>query len=609
MNDAGQRAHGELDLEALSRGDPVATEVLVEQCQLNPGLVFEPEVFTALQVLARKRDWATLLARLASAGVDAAALERALKAQDEFSESTDWPQREPIVGGLKPVESFNPVLLPDAIRDWVMDEAWRMPCPPDFIAATLIVELSSVIGAHCSIKPKPRDTWQVVPNLWGGVVGNPSSKKTPASNAAMKPLDRLVAIAQKIFDDETRLYQVKNFAHEAHLTALKDKLKSTARKDHKSAAKNDTEDDDDEGRKDNSADVAQELQDFIDQAPKPPLLRRFKTNDPTTEKLGELLRDNPRGILVYRDEIVGLLASWEKDGRESDRAFYLESYNGNAAFDYDRIARGHIHIPNLCASLLGGIQPDKLAKYLRMTTKSLDNDGLFQRFQLLVYPDRPRWEWRDAAAEPSARDQVYEVFDRLANFKPTAWGAAPKGEYDKFDAFLFSNEAQDIFIRWSAELNHEKIEKEDDPVIEQHLAKYESLFCSLALIFHLIDCAAHGIRGPVSKDSAIRAAAWCDYLESHARRCYGLVRDAGLRAAQMLARKLERGILRTGFTAYDIRRHQWSGLQESDEVELAIDWLKNSGWIRPLPPAPHPQGGRPTTRYEVHPDLPLEPGQ
>jgi hypothetical protein len=285
---------------------------------------------------------------------------------------------------------------------------------------------------------------------------------------------------------------------------------------------------------------------------------------------------------------------------------YCEAYNGNSSFDYDRINRGHVHIPNLCVSLFGGIQPDKLAAYLRMTTRSLDNDGLFQRFQLLVYPDHQPWEWRNAAADKSARDRVYEVFDRLANFKPAAWGAIPRGEFEKFDAFLFSNEAQDVYIQWSTELNWEKIEKEDDAVIKQHLAKYESLFCSLALVFHLIECAAHGLKGPISKESAIRAAAWCDYLESHARRCYGLIRDAGLRAAQMLARKLERGTLKTGFTAYDVRRHQWSNLQEADEIESALDWLKNSGWIRPLPlSAGQRQGGRPTTRYEVHPDLQL----
>ena len=260
--------------------------------------------------------------------------------------------------------------------------------------------------------------------------------------------------------------------------------------------------------------------------------------------------------------------------------------------------------------MFGGIQPDKLAGYLRMTTRSLDNDGLFQRFQLLVFPDPQVWEWRNDAPDRDARDRAYEIFERLASFNPVRHGAIAKGEYDKFDTFVFSDEAQKVFIDWSTELYREKIANEDDAIIRQHLAKFDSLFCSLALIFHLVDCAAHGLRGPVSRASAIRAAGWCDYLESHARRCYGLLRDAGLRAAKTLARKLERGDLKTGFTAHDVRRHQWSNLQTPDDVESALDWLEDSGWIRRMPPpAGRSRGGRPTVRYEIHPDLPLEAGK
>jgi hypothetical protein len=504
-----------------------------------------------------------------------------------------WPRREPIVGELKPVKPFDPVLLPEALRPWIMDEARRMPCPPDFVAATAIVALSILIGARCAIKPKPNDTWLVVPNLWGGIVGDPSARKTPAATAAMKPMDRLIAIAHKSFEDDMHSYELENLTHEARESALKDKLKAAAK----------------DRKKGDPEMIAAELQTLHDQAPKKPILRRFKTNDPTVESLGELLRDNPHGLLVFRDEIVGLLASWEREGREGDRAFYLEAYNGNASFDVDRIGRGHVHIANLCASLFGGIQPDKLAGYLRITIRSLDNDGLFQRFQLLVFPDPQIWEWRDESPDKYSRDRVYEVFEQLANFNPVHWGAIAKGEHDKFDTFLFSGEAQEVFVQWSTELYREKIETEDDAIIRQHLSKYDSLFCSLALIFHLVECAAHGLRSPVSRQSAIRAAGWCDYLESHARRCYGLLRDAGLRAARTLARKLERGELRTGFTAYHVRRHQWSNLQTADDVESALDWLEDSGWIRRLPRADQPRGGRPTVRYEVHPDLPLEPGK
>jgi len=55
---------------------------------------------------------------------------------------------------------------------------------------------------------------------------------------------------------------------------------------------------------------------------------------------------------------------------------------------------------------------------------------------------------------------------------------------------------------------------------------------ALALILHLAECAATGQRGAVTAQAALRAAAWCDYLEAHARRCYGLLVDDGLRSAQ-----------------------------------------------------------------------------
>ena len=41
------------------------------------------------------------------------------------------------------------------------------------------------------IRPKRKDDWLVVPNLWGGVIGPPSKKKTPALSEMLKALHRL----------------------------------------------------------------------------------------------------------------------------------------------------------------------------------------------------------------------------------------------------------------------------------------------------------------------------------------------------------------------------------------------------------------------------------
>ncbi len=120
----------------------------------------------------------------------------------------------------------------------------------------------------------------------------------------------------------------------------------------------------------------------------PPGQKRYVINDATIEKLGEVLQDNPDGLLVFRDELMGLLRGLDKAGREQDRAFYLEGWNGEGQFTFDRIARGTKFIPAVCLSILGGIQPGPLSDYFRAAAKSgKDHDGLISRFQLLVYPD------------------------------------------------------------------------------------------------------------------------------------------------------------------------------------------------------------------------------
>src|ERR1700722_16992025 len=109
-----------------------------------------------------------------------------------------WPKPQPIVSELKPVAPFDPeILLPEVLRAWIVDEAERMPCPQDFVAVAALCALGSIIGARCAIKPKQRDSWLIVPNLWGGIVGDPSAKKSPAWGAALRPLDKLIAKANK----------------------------------------------------------------------------------------------------------------------------------------------------------------------------------------------------------------------------------------------------------------------------------------------------------------------------------------------------------------------------------------------------------------------------
>ena len=99
-----------------------------------------------------------------------------------------------------------------------------------------------------------------------------------------------------------------------------------------------------------------------------PACKRFVANDPTVEKLGEIQRNNP-AILLFRDELQGFFAGLERQGQESARAYYLESWSGDRPFTFDRIGRGTVRIPRACLSVVGGIQLGPFGRLMRESQK------------------------------------------------------------------------------------------------------------------------------------------------------------------------------------------------------------------------------------------------
>src|SRR5262249_22154113 len=128
-----------------------------------------------------------------------------------------------------------------------------------------------------------------------------------------------------------------------------------------------------------------------------PRRKRLVINDATFEKLQEVLSENVLGLIVIRDELTGVLASFERNGYEGARQFYLTAWNGFSPYSIDRIGRGTIYVPACCLSIFGGIQPMRLKEFLAGLSESgATNDGMIQRFQVLVYPDiSSDWKYID----------------------------------------------------------------------------------------------------------------------------------------------------------------------------------------------------------------------
>ena len=269
-------------------------------------------------------------------------------------------------------------------------------------------------------------------------------------------------------------------------------------------------------------------------------------------------------------------------GQYGDREFYLESWNGYGRYTVDRIGRGTLHVPAICLSVVGGIQPGKLSSYVSdASAGGMGDDGLFQRIQLLVYP-RVEREWTNVDRWPDtdAKKRVFAIFEWLDGLDVGGLFGDDLVEADDMVGLRFDDEAQDLFDEWRSQLERRLRSGElDSPAFESHLSKYRSLMPSLALIFHMIEICDEGVAGPVTAECAWRAQEWCTFLEAHARRVYAIGTQARIDAAHALAKRIQCGEIADGMTVRTIYRKCWAGL-DKDAVEAGLMVLEEAGWCR-----------------------------
>jgi hypothetical protein len=507
-------------------------------------------------------------------------------------ESPDFDEDpRPITAELIPVPAIFPEMIPLPFRAWLQDIADRGCFPPEYTAATLVVVLGGLIGRKVAIRPKRYDDWLVVPNLWGAIVGPPGFLKTPAVEAVLRPLKRLVADAIKAHGDQLAQHAERQLVSAARREAAKTELKKEAKK------------------KDVTDEQLQALakEAAADNTEGKPTEKRYLVNDFTVEKLGELLADHPNGLTIFRDELSGLLNTLNREGHQSDRGFLLEAWNGNGSYTSDRIGRGTIHVQATCIALFGTIQPGPLTKYMKGTISGEDADGFIPRFQILVYPDPPaeyihvdRWPDKDA------KNEAYEVFKAIDQLDATGRGS--KVDDDSGVPYLnFADDAQRFFDEWYTALQLRLRSGELTDVMAAHLAKYGSLMPSLALIFHLVDESQSSALGPVSFDATERAAAWCEVLEAHAQRVYQSCSDGDISTAVNLAERIKAS-LPNPFTYRVLAQKGWSGLRTVEDARHAVGVLEDRGWVKVVEELPElgSKGGRPSEKVWINPRIRTE---
>jgi len=490
----------------------------------------------------------------------------------QFAELTPLPSDKP------PVAAFDYAFLPEKLGRWVKDIAERMQCAPDFVFVAVIVGLSAILGRKLGIRPKRFDDWLVVANLWGAVMGVPSVMKTPAVTEGTKPIRRLDAKSKESFQAALAQHQTDALVRKIERKENEKLLRKAIQKQ--------------------EGDIKQIAADVAGKPVQAPHRRRRMVNDPTVEKLGEILAENPNGVVIFRDEINGFLRSMDKEGQESARAFYLQAWNGDSSYTYDRIERGTIEIEYATVSILGTIQPGPFGEYLRAAAQGgKGDDGLVQRFQLLVYPDKlPTWKNVDRTPDKAAREIAFEVFRWIDELTADEVGASTDPwDPDGIPFLHFDESAQQLFDEWRTTFEGRLNVGGEEEIFEAHLTKYRSLVPSLALIYHLADQHV----GPVGVRALDRAIATAEYLESHARRIYASVIRPEVASARALAARITKGDVAGKFVLRDVYQKGWARLGSANDVGMAVDILVEHGWL--AVEEIKSKVGAPKTIYHVNP--------
>jgi hypothetical protein len=307
-----------------------------------------------------------------------------------------------------PLDLFGPA------SGWIVAAAEGAGAPADYVAGSLLGAVGSLLA---NVRwGSPWDGWNEPPHLFVANVGNPSQGKSPAQAPVLAPLRDLEAEAQPEYEKRSERWREKR--------AVAEEKEKAWREDLKKAIKN------------KQPEPARPAECDVGSPPQP---ARLLVSDTTIERLGELAAQNPRGLLLVRDELAGWLTGMDRyagGAGGADRAFFLEAYGGRP-WIVDRKKEGASNrVERLSIGLVGGIQPDRLTSLILKG----DDDGLAARL-MYCFPERRRPSRPLHAANGEV---ISRAIGRLRGL--------PMGTDDTPIVLSFSDAAAQVIERWMHEV-------------------------------------------------------------------------------------------------------------------------------------------------------------
>lgn len=452
----------------------------------------------------------------------------------------------------EPFEPFPVEALPQPVREFAVEGAASIGCDPSFIILPLMSALGSAIGNARRIALKR--AWEEPPIIWTAIVGESGTAKSPALDLALGPVRKRQHMAMREHAEAQEL-------HEAAMAEWKAQ----------------------HGRKDANA----------TSAPVPPVCRRTLTDDTTTEAIAHLLSENPRGLLVARDELAGWFGGFDRytGGKGGDAPKWLEVFGGRALMT-DRRGSGNTYVPRASVCICGGIQPGILRRALGAS--NIEN-GLAARLLFAMPPRSPK-RWTDDDVSEATERALDRVFDRLYAL-----------ESDYIDG-----EDEPRLVRLSPEAKHEfrafvnrhgEQQMQHDGAQAAAWSKLEGYGARFALVVHLIRWAAgEAVEADTIDVQSVRSAvAMVEWFGRETVRVYGLldgddVDDARGKLVELIQRK--GGHVSARELVQTSRKYSKTG-----EAERALDDLAQAGGGQWEYEPTAVGGGRPSRRFHLAPCL------
>jgi hypothetical protein len=488
-----------------------------------------------------------------------AAVEAATPLDLTAAASAPEPWEEPIpLGAHDEVKDFPTRVLPGDLVDYVDCVATSIGCPADFVGVPLLAVASGALEASRALKVK--DGWRERPSLYVVVVGNPGSGKTPALGAVCRPLYDRQNRHKRDYDQKQAEYERLCEDYEARKKAREDPL-----------------------------------------PPKPvaPVQTHLYANDFTVESLAPILKGNPRGVCIVRDELTAWVKEMDRFRKGGgDRQFFLQAWSGQSwKIDRKQQNGASLIVPHPFLSIVGGLPPDRLPD-LR-GDEDVD-DGFLDR-DLFSFPKVAGAPRHNDHCVPDATHAIWaDVLDALWQHDLVDNG---DGTFRPKDVHFTLNAKalwRDFFDGLADEMN--------DDCFPDHLrgawTKLRAYGARLALVVHFLRLAAEEVRGEdVDEESMRRAGLLIDYFKSHAAKVYArLAADPKVfRAKKVLA-----WVRRNGKKSFS-KRDLHNGLQGTFATALELDEplgvLVSHGYIRPQPSPDKTStpGRKPSPVYDVNP--------